>query len=95
MRLFHFLTIFADPELCLCLTGNYVPADPGVWLFAGGGDHYIITMIMVIMLHEIELFHNSTSQKMKLFVNSKALLYCISILLIWYIYKNQFCLYNI
>ena len=25
---------FADPELCLCLTGNYVLADPGVWLFA-------------------------------------------------------------
>ena len=47
------------------------------------------------MLHEIKLFHNSTSQKMKLFVNSKALLYCIGILLIWYIYKNQFCLYNI
>ena len=32
--MFQFLTIFADPELCPCLTGNYVPADPGVWLFA-------------------------------------------------------------
>ena len=32
--MFHFLTIFADPELCPCLTWNYVPADPGVWLFA-------------------------------------------------------------